>query len=251
MRPPVLPAIAIGALSILLACATAPERVADVVHGLDPFASAEAVVLQARVRGPYLDTTLRTERHELRFLTPATESCAEVLVPESPVTYTKRVASEGSPAQRPSATRWASPRSPPGATAGRGIHGRRRFPAPGRATGRSTATIPGSCCGAASPWPAAWGSRAAGTWSRSCLRRRSAMRWWRAERPRSSSATPGASPSACWARPMRVPSWASRCPSTRCPTRPRPWAVPARDPEPGIARAAFPAVRSAYALRPP
>jgi hypothetical protein len=44
-------------------------------------------VAEATVRGPFIDATLSTPNGEWRFLFPRTETCAEMLRPEAPITY--------------------------------------------------------------------------------------------------------------------------------------------------------------------
>jgi hypothetical protein len=73
----------------LLACAPTMEKVAEIGHDLHPYATGPAVVVSAQAHGPYLAAALRSERLEMSFLAPASDTCTEVLAPEARVTYAK------------------------------------------------------------------------------------------------------------------------------------------------------------------
>ncbi len=74
---------------LMLGCETAKHAGENVLYGINPVATTDALVLGVSTHGAYLLVSLAGPLAELRFFAPATEACRQVLAPDARVNYGK------------------------------------------------------------------------------------------------------------------------------------------------------------------
>jgi hypothetical protein len=74
---------------LVFGCQTARDAGENVLYGINPFGTTDALVLGVSTHGAYLLVSLAGPLADLRFFAPATEECVQVLAPDAHVNYGK------------------------------------------------------------------------------------------------------------------------------------------------------------------